>query len=65
MSQRSLEEFGAYRKARELFDLLVTDMQSVRRAERHPHSEEHRFVIPHLGEEIVALMQTHPMKRSD
>jgi hypothetical protein len=31
MSQRSLEEFGAYRKARELFDLVVTDMKSVQR----------------------------------
>lgn len=31
MSQRSLEEFGAYRKARELFDLVVADMELVRR----------------------------------
>jgi four helix bundle protein len=31
MSQRSLEEFGAYRKGRELFDLVVTDMRSVQR----------------------------------
>jgi four helix bundle protein len=31
MSQRSLEEFGAYRKARELFDLVIADMNSVRR----------------------------------
>jgi four helix bundle protein len=31
MSQRSLEEFGAYRKARELFDLVVTDMNLIRR----------------------------------
>jgi four helix bundle protein len=31
MSQRSLEEFGAYRKARELFDLVVADMNRVRR----------------------------------
>lgn len=30
MSQRSLEEFGAYRKARELFDLVVADMNRVR-----------------------------------
>ena len=29
MSQRSLEEFGAYRKARELFDLVVADMNRV------------------------------------
>lgn len=31
MSQRSLEEFGAYRKGRELFDFVVTDMRSVQR----------------------------------
>ncbi len=31
MSQRSLEEFGAYRKARELFDLVVADMKLVQR----------------------------------
>jgi len=31
MSQRSLEEFGAYRKAKELFDLVVGDMNRVRR----------------------------------
>ena len=31
MSQRSLEEFGAYRKARELFNFVVTDMRSVQR----------------------------------
>jgi four helix bundle protein len=31
MSQRSLEEFGAYRKARELFDLVVADMGLLRR----------------------------------
>ena len=31
MSQRSLEEFGAYRKARELFDLVIADMKSVQR----------------------------------
>jgi four helix bundle protein len=31
MSQRSLEEFGAYRKAQELFDLVVADMDLVRR----------------------------------
>jgi four helix bundle protein len=31
MSQRSLEEFGAYRKAQELFDLVVADMNLVRR----------------------------------
>ena len=31
MSQRSLEEFGAYRKAKELFDFVVTDMNLLRR----------------------------------
>jgi len=31
MSQRPLEEFGAYRKARELFDLVVAEMNLVRR----------------------------------
>ena len=31
MSQRSLEEFGAYRKALELFDLVVADMKSIQR----------------------------------
>jgi len=31
MSQRSLEEFGAYRKAQELFDLVVGDMKLVQR----------------------------------
>ncbi len=30
MSQRSLEEFGAYQKARQLFDLVVADMKLVR-----------------------------------
>ncbi len=30
MSQRSLEEFGAYRKGRELFHLVVADMKLVR-----------------------------------
>ena len=30
MSQFSLEQFGAYRKAKELFDLVVTDMQVLR-----------------------------------
>ena len=27
MSQRGLEQFGAYRKARELFDLVIQDME--------------------------------------
>ena len=31
MSQRSLEEFGAYQKARVLFDLVVADMKLVQR----------------------------------
>ena len=31
MSQRALEEFGAYQKARELFDLVVADMKLVQR----------------------------------
>ncbi len=31
MSQRSLEEFGGYRKALELFDLVIADMNLVRR----------------------------------
>ena len=31
MSQRTLEEFGAYQKARELFDLVVADMKLVQR----------------------------------
>ena len=29
MSQRSLEEFGAYRKAGELFALVVSDMRLI------------------------------------
>ena len=31
MSQRSLEEFGAYQKAQELFEYVVTDMKLVQR----------------------------------
>ena len=31
MSQRSLQEFWAYRKARELFDIVVADMKVVKR----------------------------------
>lgn len=31
MTQRSLEEFGAYRKAKELFDLVVPDMRPVQK----------------------------------
>jgi four helix bundle protein len=30
MSQRSLEQFGAYQKARGLFDLVVADMQGLK-----------------------------------
>ena len=30
MSQRGLEQFGAYEKARMLFDLVVTDMQGLK-----------------------------------
>ncbi len=30
MSQKGLEQFGAYRKARELFDLVVSDMQALK-----------------------------------
>lgn len=30
MSQDGLENFGAYKKARELFDLVVTDMQVIK-----------------------------------
>ncbi len=30
MSQHGLEQFGAYRKARELFDLVIRDMESLK-----------------------------------
>ena len=30
MSQRGLEQFGAYRKAMELFDLVVRDMEGLK-----------------------------------
>jgi four helix bundle protein len=30
MSQRGLEQFGAYQKARELFDLVIRDMETLR-----------------------------------
>ena len=30
MSQRSLEQFGAYQKARQLFDLVVADMETLK-----------------------------------
>jgi len=31
MSQYALESFGAHRKARELFDLVVNDMRELRK----------------------------------
>jgi four helix bundle protein len=31
MSQSSLEQFGAYRKAKELFDLVVKDMEALKK----------------------------------
>ena len=31
MSQDSLEQFGAYRKGNELFDLVVADMEALRK----------------------------------
>ena len=31
MSQKTLEEFGAYRKANELFALVVADMRSIQK----------------------------------
>jgi four helix bundle protein len=34
MSQSSLEQFGAYRKARELFDLVIKDMDVLRKDPR-------------------------------
>src|SRR5512136_2609787 len=34
MSQSSLEQFGAYRKARELFDLVIKDMEALK---KDPH----------------------------
>jgi hypothetical protein len=30
MSQTGLESFGAYQKARQLFDLVVTDMETLK-----------------------------------
>ncbi len=30
MSQSGLESFGAYQKARQLFDLVVTDMEALK-----------------------------------
>lgn len=34
MSQSSLEQFGAYRKARELFDLVIKDMEALKKDPR-------------------------------
>jgi four helix bundle protein len=34
MSQGSLEQFGAYRKAKELFDLVVKDMEALKKDPR-------------------------------
>ena len=34
MSQRGLEQFGAYQKALELFDLVVADMQALKADQR-------------------------------
>jgi four helix bundle protein len=34
MSQTSLEQFGAYRKARELFDLVIKDMEALKKDSR-------------------------------
>jgi hypothetical protein len=31
MSQQELESFGAYQKARQLFDLVVADMETVKK----------------------------------
>src|SRR4030081_3552149 len=38
-------------------------MQSVRRTERHPHSEKHAFIIPNFGEEIFPFVQPDAMER--
>jgi four helix bundle protein len=34
MSQSSLEQFGAYREARELFDLVIEDMEALKKDPR-------------------------------
>ena len=44
MSQRGLEEFGAYQKARQLFDLVVKDMEGL---ERNPMC--YRLVSQQIG----------------
>src|SRR6266568_1403734 len=37
----------------------------MRSAKRHPHSKKNAFVVPYLGEKIVALMQAHAMQRHE
>jgi four helix bundle protein len=37
MTQSSLEQFGAYRKARELFDLVIRDMEALKKDSRCYH----------------------------
>ena len=44
MSQTGLESFGAYQKARELFDLVVADMQILKR-----DSLSYRLIDQQLG----------------
>jgi len=44
MSQSGLEKFGAYQKARELFDLVVVDMQTLR-----TESLSYRLIDQQLG----------------
>src|SRR5712691_11806288 len=38
-------------------------LETMRRAERHLHSEENAFIIPNLGEKIVALVQANAVER--
>src|SRR5262245_25504339 len=44
MSQSGLEKFGAYQKARELFDLVVADMQTLK-----TESLSYRLIDQQLG----------------
>ena len=44
MSQSGLEKFGAYQKARQLFDLVVTDMQTLK-----TESPPYRLIDQQLG----------------
>src|SRR5207253_2317775 len=39
------------------------DVQSVRGAETHLHSEENILLRPHFGEKIVAFVESHAMNR--